>query len=123
MKNELKDRSAVMELAHVLTNKGHHFNEAQRIAWRIENAKAKMMKNLVVVRFYRKDGVLVTKKATLNPAFLPKGQLKLKQRSTPLQVVFWSIHDNHFRSFLADNLVSIDDMQSIQQLIQEQLAA
>ena len=123
MKNELKDRSEVMELAHALVEVGHAFNEAQRLAWKVERAKEKMMKHLVLIRFYRKDGALVSKVATLNPAFLPSGKLKIKRRSTPRQVVFWSVNDNGYRSFRADNFVSVDDMTSIQSLIQQQLAA
>lgn len=123
MKNELQDRSEVMELAHVLVEHGYVFAEAQRMAWKVERAKEKMMKNLVLIRFHRKDGALVSKIATLNPAFLPHGKLKLKRRGTPRQIVFWSVNDNGYRSFLADNFVSIDDMTSIQDLIQQQLAA
>lgn len=121
MKNELKDRSEVMELAHALVQIGYMFNDAQRIAWKVEQAKAKMMKNLVLIRFYRKDGALVSKVATLNPAFLPSGKLKMKRRSTPRQVVFWSVNDNDYRSFLADNFISVDDMTSIQSLIQSSM--
>jgi hypothetical protein len=121
MKNELKDRSEVMELAHAMTATGYTLAEGQRIAWKVEQAKAKMMKNLVILRFRRKDGVVVSKLATLNPAFLPSGRLKIKRRSTPRQVVFWSVNDNGYRSFIADRLVSVDDMTSIQQLIQQQL--
>lgn len=121
MKNELKDRSEVMELAHTLVQIGYPFNDAQRIAWKVEQAKAKMMKHLVLIRFHRKDGALVSKVATLNPAFLPGKKLKMKRRSTPRQVVFWSVNDNDYRSFLADNFISVDDMTSIQSLIQSSM--
>lgn len=123
MKNELKDRSEVMELAHTLVEQGYPFAEAQRMAWKVERAKEQMMKNLVLIRFHRKDGALVSKIATLNPAFLPSGKLKIKRRSTPRQIVFWSVNDNGYRSFLADNFISMDDMTSIQSLIFQQLAA
>ena len=122
MKNELKDRSGVMELAHTLVDVGYDFAEAQRMAWKVERAKEQMMKNLVLIRFLRKDGALVSKIATLNPAFLPSGKLKIKRRSTARQIVFWSVNDNGYRSFLADNFISMDDMTSIQSLIHQQLA-
>lgn len=121
MKNELKDRSEVMELAHAMVEVGYTLSDAQRIAWNVEQAKAKMMKNLVILRFQRKDGVIVNKLATLNPAFLPSGKLKMKRRSTPRQVVFWSVNDKGYRSFIADRLVSVDEMSSIQDMIQQQL--
>lgn len=121
MKNELKDRSEVMELAHAMVEVGYTLSDAQRIAWNVEQAKAKMMKHLVILRFQRKDGVIVNKLATLNPAFLPSGKLKMKRRSTPRQVVFWSVNDKGYRSFIADRLISVDEMSSIQDMIQQQL--
>ena len=124
MNTEYAERSQVMEVAHQLVKKGLNFDHAQKKAWQVEMARKKMIKNIVAIRFYRKDGVLVTKLATLNPAFLPKGKIDILQRENSyLQVTFWSVRDHDYRSFLVQNFVSVDDITSIENLLREQFAA
>jgi len=123
MKNFTINRSKIMQIAHQLKKLGFSFGDAQRKAWEIVKAKSRMVKNLVAVTFKKKDGTETTRIATLNPAFLPEPKNSKGRKSNPLKVNFWSITDNGFRSFLAQNFVSVRNIDTIKNLVSKQLAA
>lgn len=82
-----------------------------------------MLKNLVPIVFRRKDGVVVRKLATLNPAFLPKDKTEVQPRPDhPEQIIFWSVRDGGYRSFLAQHLLRVEAQESIEGLVAERLA-
>lgn len=118
------ERSEVMKLSHELEQTGYNFAEAQRQAWKVAQAQAEMVKNLVEISFYRKNGTYTSRLATLNPAFLPGDKVEVTPRPTcPLQIIFWSVTDNAYRSFLAQNFITVKQVQSIQQLVAGQTTA
>ncbi|MEZ4993195.1 MAG: SH3 beta-barrel fold-containing protein [Saprospiraceae bacterium] len=82
-----------------------------------------MLKNIVPIVFRRKDGVVVRKFATLNPAFLPREKTEVQPRPDhPEQIIFWSVRDEGYRSFLAQNLLRVEAPASIVDLITKRLS-
>ncbi|MCB0633118.1 MAG: DUF2693 domain-containing protein [Lewinella sp.] len=73
--------------------------------------------------FRRKDGVVVRKLATLNPTFLPREKTEVQPRQDhPEQIIFWSVRDGGYRSFLAQNLLRVEAPASILDLITKRLS-
>ena len=109
-------RDKVADLSAKLRKLGIRPDAARRHARKVLEAKALMWKNLVEIRFFRKDGQLVTKVATMNPAFLPEGKHDIRQNDDPRVVTFWSVQDDGYRCFLAENFVSVVGLRNIRQL-------
>ena len=109
-------RERVADLSAKLRELGIRPDSARRHARKVLEAKALMWKNLVEVRFFRKDGRMVTKIATMNPAFLPEGKHAIRQNDDPRVVTFWSVNDDGYRCFLAENFVGVVGLRNIRQL-------
>lgn len=106
-----------------LVQQGLSRSWARRKVRLVNQLQREMLKNLVHIVFRRKDGVVVRKLATLNPAFLPKDKTSVMPRpNNPQQIIFWSVHDGGYRSFVAQNLLRIEESKSIESLIAERLA-
>lgn len=109
-------RDKIADLSANLRQLGIRPDAARRHARKVLEAKALMWKNLVEIRFFRKDGQLVTKIATQNPAFLPEGKRDIQQKEDPRVVTFWSVQDDGYRCFLAENFVGVVGLRNIRQL-------
>lgn len=118
----MDNESVQLSLFDALLEKGLNPAWATRKARMIEQLQKEMLKNIVGIVFRRKDGVVVHKLATLNPAFLPKDKTSVMPRPNhPEQIIFWSLRDRGYRSFLAHNFFRTEKIQSIGELIQEKL--
>lgn len=119
----MNKQAAQENLYDFLVQRGIHPAWARRKVRMVRQLQQDMLKNLVHIVFRRKDGVVVRKLATLNPAFLPKDKTVVMPRPNhPEQIIFWSVRDGGYRSFLAQNLLRTEQVESIEALIAEQLA-
>ena len=109
-------RERIADLSQQLRQLGIRPDTARRHARKVLEARELMWKNLVEIRFFRKDGTLVTKIATMNPAFLPDGKHQIQQKEDPRIVTFWSHRDNGYRCFLAENFVGVVGLHNIRHL-------
>lgn len=118
----MNKQAAQESLYDFLVRRGISRDWALRKVRMVKQLEKDMLKNLVNIVFQRKDGVVVRKLATLNPAFLPKDKTTVMPRNNhPEQIIFWSVRDGGYRSFLAQNLLKVEQPESIEALIAEQL--
>lgn len=119
----MNKQAAQENLYDNLIRQGLSRSWARRKVRMVSQLQREMLKNLVHIVFRRKDGVVVRKLATLNPAFLPKDKTSVMPRpNNPQQIIFWSVRDGGYRSFVAQNLLRMEKSESIEDLIAEQLA-
>ncbi|PHN02458.1 SH3 beta-barrel fold-containing protein [Flavilitoribacter nigricans] len=118
----MNDLAARENLYDKLVRLGLSRSWARRKVRMVRRLQEDMLKNLVYVVFQRKDGVVVRKLATLNPAFLPEGKTTVMPRPDhPEQIIFWSVGDGGYRSFLAQNLLKTEQPESIEALVAERI--
>lgn len=101
-------RSDVMKLAHQIKSKNNNFSLAQHKAWIVGKVKEKMKKGLVQLTFNKKDGTTTTRLGTLQTEHVPSKRPIEQRASAPMQVIFWSLTDEGYRSFLADKLLEAE---------------
>jgi hypothetical protein len=119
----MNNQRAQESLYDKLVSLGVSRSWARRKERMIRQLQRDMLKNLVPIVFRRKDGVVVRKLATLNPAFLPKDKTEVMPRPDhPEQIIFWSVRDGGYRSFLAQHLMRVEAPASIESLVAEHLA-
>lgn len=104
-KSNVIKRSDVMKLAHQIKGKNNDFSVAQHKAWVVGKVKEKMKKGLVQLTFNKKDGTTTTRLGTLQTEHVPSKRPIEQRESAPMQVIFWSLTDEGYRSFLANNFL------------------
>lgn len=104
-KSNVINRSDVMKLAHQIKSKNNNFSLAQHKAWVVGKVKEKMKDGLVRLTFNKKDGTTTTRLGTLQTEHVPSKRPIEQRESAPMQIIFWSLTDDGYRSFLADNLL------------------
>lgn len=97
-------RSKVLSIANALKKEGWAFSEAQKRAWQIVRCICEMKKNEVVLRYFKEgDEIPQQRAATLAPAYInyiPSTTAKARKEN-PLQVKYYDLGANGFRSFNA----------------------
>ena len=107
-KSTVIKRSDVMKLAHRIKGQNNNFSLAQHKAWVVRKVKEKMKRGLVELTFNKKDGTTTTRLGTLQTEHVPSGRPIEQRASAPMQIIFWSLTDEGYRSFLAYNLLSAE---------------
>lgn len=110
----------VNALAWRIKKAGFTWSEAMKAAWKSIKLKEKMHTNIVRITYEKADGTTTTRVATLRPEFLPvfaqKSRGVVRRKVSP-KIAFWSITDDGWRSFLPQNLLSIDQVTTVKQLV------
>lgn len=120
----MKLLSKANSLAHKIKKSGLNWSKSLKAAFAGLKAKALMNDNIVTITYLKASGEKTTRLATLNSEFIPasKGTTKNWKRESA-KISFWSVTDSGWRSFLPQNLISVDKVESVPELVGRLLQA
>ncbi len=102
-------KSNVFRLAHqIVKRNGITLSEAVKKAWQVVKLQARLQSGKVSFTFKMLNGKICTAYGTLcNINYTPKTTM---QKERPIdQIGYWDVFLNGFRSFVAGNLISINN--------------
>ncbi|MCB0628885.1 MAG: SH3 beta-barrel fold-containing protein [Saprospiraceae bacterium] len=100
--------SKVNSLAWKIRKTGKSWSEAMQNAYAGLRAKAQLQSNVCRIIFIKSDGTRAERVGTLDPSFFPAfNGTKSNRTRTSEKISFYSLTDGGWRSFLPQNLLSI----------------